>query len=99
MMILQALKNALAAADAGEQSDLELRLHNRLSQSFSVRLVVQAIDALFQAAGGQEIFTSRPIQRAWRDIHAGAVHVSLTWDAVSTMYGQYALGLDPKGQY
>jgi hypothetical protein len=24
---------------------------------------------------------------------------SLTWDAVSTMYGQYALGLDPKGQY
>jgi hypothetical protein len=49
--------------------------------------------------GGQGVFTSRPIQRAWRDIHAGAVHVSLTWDAVSTMYGQYALGLDPKGQY
>ena len=99
LMILQALKNALAAADAGKQSDLELRLRNRLSQSFSVRLVVQAIDALFQAAGGQGIFTSKPIQRAWRDIHAGAVHVSLTWDAVSTMYGQYALGLDPKGQY
>ncbi len=33
------------------------------------------------------------------DIHAGAVHVSVTWDAVSTMYGQYALGLDQKGQY
>ena len=48
---------------------------------------------------GQGVFTSRPIRRAWRDIHAGDVHVSLTWDAVSTMYGQYALGLDPKGQY
>jgi hypothetical protein len=41
----------------------------------------------------------KPIQRAWRDIHTGAMHVSLTWDAVSTMYGQYALGLEPKGQY
>ena len=98
-MILQALENVLAAAAVGKQSDLDLRLRNRLSQSFSVRLVVQAIDALFQAAGGQAIFTAKPIQRAWRDIHAGAVHVSLTWDAVSAMYGQYALGLDPKGQY
>ena len=25
------------------------------------------------------------------------VHVSMNWDAVSTMYGQHALGLDPKG--
>jgi alkylation response protein AidB-like acyl-CoA dehydrogenase len=99
LMILQALEDALAAASVGKQSDLDLRLRNRLSQSFSVRLVVQAIDALFPAAGGQGIFTAKPIQRAWRDIHAGAVHVSLTWDAVSTMYGQYALGLDPKGQY
>jgi alkylation response protein AidB-like acyl-CoA dehydrogenase len=99
LMMLQALENALAAAAAGRQSDLDLRLRNRLSQSFSVRLIVQAIDALFQAAGGQGIFTAKPIQRAWRDIHAGALHVSLTWDAVSTMYGQYALGLDPKGQF
>jgi hypothetical protein len=29
----------------------------------------------------------------------GSVHVSLTWDAVSTMYGQYALRLELKGQY
>ena len=99
LLTLRALENALAAAYAGQQSELDLRLRNRLSQSFSARLVVQAIDALFQAAGGQGIFTAKPIQRAWRDIHAGAVHVSLTWDAVSTMYGQYAPGLDPKGQY
>ena len=99
LMSLHALENALAAASVEKQSDLNLRLRNRLNQSFSVRLVVQAIDALFQATGGQGIFAAKPIQRAWRDIHAGAVHVSVTWDAVSTMYGQYALGLDPKGQY
>jgi alkylation response protein AidB-like acyl-CoA dehydrogenase len=99
LTILHALENAFAAAKAGEQANLDLRLRNRLTQAFSVRLLVQAVDALFLASGGQGIFTSKPIQRAWRDAHAAAVHVSLNWDAVSTMYGQYALSLDPKGQY
>jgi resorcinol 4-hydroxylase (FADH2) len=98
-MIFQALERALAAAQPREQARLDLRLHNRLSQAFSVRLLVQAVDALFLATGGQGIFTAKPIQRAWRDAHAAALHVSLNWDAVSTMYGQYALGLDPKGQF
>jgi resorcinol 4-hydroxylase (FADH2) len=99
LLILDGLQVALAAAAAGTQSDRNLRLGNRLKQTFAARLLVQAVDTLFQAAGGQGIFVEKPIQRAWRDIHAGAMHVSLTWDAVSTMYGQYVLGLEPKGQY
>ena len=99
LVIFDALEKALTAAEAGQQSNLELRLRNRLSQAFAARLLVQAIDALFLASGGQGIFTGKPIQRAWRDAHAAAVHVSLNWDAVSTMYGQHALALDPKGQY
>jgi alkylation response protein AidB-like acyl-CoA dehydrogenase len=99
LTIFHALARAAAAAESGNQADLDLRLGNRLSQAFSMRLLVQAVDALFLASGGQGIFTAAPIQRAWRDAHAGAVHVSMNWDAVSTMYGQHALGLDPKGQY
>jgi alkylation response protein AidB-like acyl-CoA dehydrogenase len=76
-----------------------MRVRNRLAQAFSVRLLLRAVDAMFEASGGQGIFTSKPVQRAWRDAHAAAVHVSLNWDAVSTMYGQHALGLVPKGQY
>jgi alkylation response protein AidB-like acyl-CoA dehydrogenase len=99
LMIFDILDKAHAASEAGHQAELDLRLRGRLSQAFSMRLLVQAVDALFLASGGQGIFTGKPIQRAWRDAHAGAVHVSLNWDAVSTMYGQYALGVDPKGQY
>jgi alkylation response protein AidB-like acyl-CoA dehydrogenase len=98
-IILESLGAASAAATAGTQADPKLRLSNRLKQSFSARLLAQAVNALFLATGGQGIFTATPIQRAWRDIHAGSMHVSLAWDAVSTMYGQYALGLEPKGQY
>ena len=57
------------------------------------------MDALFPATGGQGIFRDKLQQRAWRDAHAAATHVSLNWDAVSTTYGQYVLGLEPKGQY
>jgi hypothetical protein len=42
---------------------------------------------------------SHRVQRAWRDANAVAKHVALSWDAVSSMYGQHALGLEPRGQY
>jgi alkylation response protein AidB-like acyl-CoA dehydrogenase len=99
LTIMQALEKAKLAGETGEQAGLDVRLQNRLAQAFSVKLLVQAVDALFTASGGQSIFTGKPIQRAWRDAHAAGVHVSMNWDAVSTMYGQHALGLDPKGQY
>jgi alkylation response protein AidB-like acyl-CoA dehydrogenase len=99
LLLLDGMQAALSAAVVGIQGERNLRLGNRLKQAFAARLLVQAVDALLHAAGGQGVFLDKPIQRAWRDIHAGAMHVSLTWDAVSTMYGQYALGLEPKGQY
>jgi len=42
---------------------------------------------------------ANPVQRAWRDANAVGRHISMNWDAVGTMYGQMALGLEPKGQY
>ena len=88
-----------AIAEQGAATPLDMRLRNRLDHSFCTRLLVQAIDALFAASGGQGIFLEKPLQQVWRDAHAAASHISLNWDAVSTMYGQYALGLEPKGQY
>jgi alkylation response protein AidB-like acyl-CoA dehydrogenase len=99
LTIHHALDRSRIAAEAGRQADRDARLQNRLAQAFSVKLLVQAVDALFAASGGQSIFLGKPIQRAWRDAHAAGVHVSMNWDAVSTMYGQHALGIDPKGQY
>jgi len=99
LIMFRDLHETHALATRGEQTPLDMRLRNRLSHTFCTRLLVQAIDALFSASGGQGIFLERPLQQVWRDAHAAASHVSLNWDAVSTMYGQYALGLEPKGQY
>jgi alkylation response protein AidB-like acyl-CoA dehydrogenase len=99
LMMRRDLAEAFETAARGEAISIDMRLRNRRDQAFCVRLLVQAIDALFLAAGGQGLFLATPLQRFWRDAHAAASHISLNWDSTGSMYGQFMLGLEPKGQY
>jgi len=84
---------------AGENITVADRIRCRRNQAYVTRLAVQAVEALNASTGGYGLLLSNPVQRAWRDANAVARHVSLNWDAVGTMYGQHAFGLEPKGQY
>ncbi len=99
LMMFRDLAEAFETAARGDALGMDVRLRNRRDQAFCVRLLVAAIDALFLAAGGQGLFLEQPLQRAWRDAHAAASHISLNWDSTGSMYGQFMLGLEPKGQY
>jgi len=99
LLMFRDLAQAFETAARGDPIGMDLRLRNRRDQAFCVRLLVGAIDALFLAAGGQGLFLEQPLQRAWRDAHAAASHISLNWDSTGSMYGQFMLGLEPKGQY
>ena len=99
LLIFRDLAEAAALTARGEPVGVDVRLRNRRDQAFCVRLAIQAIDALFLAAGGQGLFLDHPLQRFWRDAHAAASHISLNWDATGSMFGQHLLGLEPKGQY
>jgi alkylation response protein AidB-like acyl-CoA dehydrogenase len=99
LMMFRDLAEAAAMAERGDPVSLDVRLRNRRDQAFCVRLAIRAIDALFLAAGGQGLFLGHPLQRFWRDAHAAASHISLNWDSAGSMFGQYLLGLEPKGQY
>jgi len=99
LLMARDLAEAFDIAARGEAIGIDVRLRNRRDQAFCARLAVQAIDALFLAAGGQGLFLDHPLQRFWRDAHAAASHISLNWDSSGSMFGQYMLGLEPKGQY
>ena len=71
-------------------------MHQSNSASLTDRGQSFAVNA---ATGGNGLAMSNPVQRAWRDVNAVARHVSLNWDSVGAMYGQMALGLEPRGQY
>ena len=83
----------------GERLDRAERIDNRISQSFAVQLALQGLDELWGAAGSRGIRHAEVVQRAWRDAHAVSHHVSFNWDALTSMYGQHLLGLEPEGQY
>ncbi|MGE4431150.1 MAG: acyl-CoA dehydrogenase family protein [Sphingobium sp.] len=98
-ILMRDIEETQGIAASGQDIDLDIRLRNRRTHAFAVKLLVQGVDALFYGSGGNALDLNRPLQRFWRDIHAAGVHISTNWDAVSTMYGQHALGLEPKGQY
>jgi alkylation response protein AidB-like acyl-CoA dehydrogenase len=79
--------------------DIEDRITARRGQAFSVSLAIRAAEALNASTGGNGLAMSNSVQRAWRDANAVGRHISLNWDTVGIMYGQMALGLEPKGQY
>src|SRR5260370_24384536 len=81
LLMFRDLAEAFETAARGDPITVDLRLRNRRDQAFCVRLLVAAIDALFLAAGGPGLFLSQPLQRAWRDAHAAAPHISLNWDS------------------
>ncbi len=86
------------AAD-GRVITLDKRIRNRRDHAFAAKLSCDAVEALFSSVGGAGLALDQPIQRMWRDANAISRHISLNWDAVSSMVGQYLLGMEPKGQY
>jgi alkylation response protein AidB-like acyl-CoA dehydrogenase len=83
----------------GVKIDQQQRIEFRRGHAYAVKLCVSAINGLYDVVGGTGIHLDSGVQRAWRDIHAVAHHISINWNAVSTMVGQLRLGLPPKGQY
>ncbi len=68
------------------------RARNKGDLGYAVRIAKQATGSLFESAGGHALYTSGRLQRAWRDLHAAAMHISLNWDATGALYGRVMLG-------
>lgn len=94
--ILQLDRNITALyerATAGEEISMELRLRTRRDQVRATERALQAIDILFKTAGGNSLKRGNPIERAWRDAHAGSVHVANDVERALAMYGRGAFGI------
>jgi alkylation response protein AidB-like acyl-CoA dehydrogenase len=82
----------MATMEAGRALTEAQRARNKGDLGFAVRLCVRAVDLLFDSVGGTGLYGHNRVQRFWRDIHAGAQHISLNWDAVGSLYGRGRLG-------
>ena len=99
LLLKRDIRDVEAIVAAGRQVEVGMRIRNRRDHAFALKLARQGIDALYESVGGAGLQLDTSIQRAWRDIHAVSKHFTFGWDGVGSMYGQYRLGLEPKGQY
>jgi 3-hydroxy-9,10-secoandrosta-1,3,5(10)-triene-9,17-dione monooxygenase len=87
------LDELFACATRAEPIPMELRLRARRDQVLGTERALEAIDLLFKTAGGNSLHRGNPIERAWRDAHAGSVHVANDVERALAGYGRHAFGL------
>lgn len=81
---------------AGEDIPMSLRVRARRDQVRATTRAIEAIDRLFENSGGRALATGTPIQRFWRDAHAGRVHAANDPERAYTMFGTDEFGLPVK---
>jgi 3-hydroxy-9,10-secoandrosta-1,3,5(10)-triene-9,17-dione monooxygenase len=86
-------------ARAGAKIPLPLRLRVRRDQVRGTGQAISAVDRLFENSGGRALKVGTPIQRFWRDAHAGRVHaINDPERALSTFgRGEFGLRIQPDG--
>jgi indole-3-acetate monooxygenase len=80
--------------EAGENFSPKDRAHIRLGVVTAVKLALQAIDLVADAAGMNSAQKSCPIERCWRDAHTASQHVLMN-TARFEVVGRVLFGLDP----
>lgn len=78
---------------AGEEVPFDLRVRARRDQVRATGRVIASIDKLFESSGATALANGTPLQRFWRDAHAGRVHAANDPERAYVMYGTHEFGL------
>jgi 3-hydroxy-9,10-secoandrosta-1,3,5(10)-triene-9,17-dione monooxygenase len=87
------LRRAIDVARAETPPSLALRARSMRDCSRAAELCVGVSDTLIAMSGTAAFAASHPIQRAWRDIHFAAAHVSLNPEQNFSHFGRTEFGL------
>lgn len=78
---------------------LNQRVGLRTAATHTIRLAIEAVDLVYNAAGATSIYDGHPIQRAFQDIHVISQHVQ-SRRAHYELVGRYWLGVPvPEGRF
>lgn len=79
-------------ASRNEVPDQERKLRGKRNVAYGVSLCTEAVDMLHALAGANGIYDGYPIQRIFRDAHAGGSHILFGLDLNTSTWGLAALG-------
>jgi len=92
--LVESAHNIWNAVAAGDTPSLPQRATARLAAAQAAAASAQAVDLLYNAAGGTALYESNLLERCFRDVHATTQHMG-TSSANFELSGRVLLGLDP----
>jgi alkylation response protein AidB-like acyl-CoA dehydrogenase len=78
----------------GDPLSLRQRARFRLALANTSTMCVEAVDLMYQAAGGSSVYATSPLDRMFRDAHTVHQHITNS-PKVYEVAGQMLLGLEP----
>jgi 3-hydroxy-9,10-secoandrosta-1,3,5(10)-triene-9,17-dione monooxygenase len=87
--------DCLAAAERynkGGALSLDEKLRYKRNLAVGMKMIIEAVDSLYEMMGAMGIYDTGPLQRVFRDAHAGGAHFSFSVDAQATPWALQALG-------
>ena len=88
------MTDLMACARSGTKIPLALRLRVRRDQVRGTGQAISAVDLLFENSGGRALRAGTPVQRFWRDAHAGRAHAINDPERALSMFGRGEFGLE-----
>jgi indole-3-acetate monooxygenase len=79
---------------AGDRPPTQLRAELALATCHAMRTALEAVDSLYRLAGAEAVFTGHPLERCFRDLHAGSQHIIYS-TTQEQQFARVRLGLDP----
>ena len=93
-LLLYAISDtAMAAAEAGASPSPEERTRWRCQAAFAGKLVTNAVNLVWEAGGGGNVYDENPVSRAFRDAQTANRHTTQTWDLNAATHGRVLFGL------
>jgi len=92
--LFEAVRELWATLEAGDVPSMPQRAAARLAAAHAAASSAQAVDLLFNAAGGTALYEHNPLERCFRDVHATTQHIG-TNAGNFEIGGRVLLGLDP----
>ncbi len=90
-MYLGAVRETMAVLERGEEVTTLMSAQGKRNAAYACQLATNAVQKLFNAAGGRALYTDTVLQRQFRDCFGAAAHHSLVWDGAAAEYGKHVL--------
>lgn len=95
LLLRENFTEAHAQVAAGARSTVADRARWRRDATHAANSCVRAVDLLYGVAGATANYLDNAMQRRFRDAHAAAAQIHLSWDINGPEFGRVALGLAP----